>query len=49
MNRKLIIELEENDNEECVVERVLQSIKNGYVRGFYPTWYIEEDKNNEDC
>ena len=48
MTRKLIIELENNSKEgdehddEQIVERVLDLIKEGFKSGYEPRWNIEE-------
>jgi hypothetical protein len=50
MKRVLIIQLENNVNEgddnhddETIVERVLELIRQGYVSGYYPSWEIKEE------
>jgi hypothetical protein len=54
MTRTLTIQLEDNSNEgdshddEQVVERVLELVKDGYTSGYDPRWYIEEKDDQTD-
>jgi hypothetical protein len=45
--RTLTIQLEDNDadgnDDEIIVERVLELIKQGFTRGYEPTWEIVEE------
>lgn len=42
MKRELIIQLDDKEDDEMIVERVLELLSEGYTSGYGPFWEIKE-------
>lgn len=45
MSRKLVIEFDEDEDEECAMVEVQRLISEGYTSGYEPQWYFEDDND----
>ena len=46
--KRIIIEFDDEHAPEETIRYVANSVEQGYYRGFYPDWFIEETEEDDD-